>query len=146
MGGGYVSCGDFSGDDKSCSALKGVLEQIAELPTYHPSPELRQLVNRMAAFLSGGGDSEWTDYLLIPPPQALELERYLEECRRTLIADLGTADPYEGIEIDAKVPSLDPIDAKWGMGKGWRLYCITDLLLAIGHSRAQNEDICVAFD
>ena len=146
MGGGYVSCGAFQGDDKSCSALQGVIEQIERLSCYSPDAELRRFVARVKAFLSGGHDSEWTDYLLIAPRQARELKPYLEECEQVLIADVDTSDPFDAIEKDEAVPGLDPVEAKWGKGKGWRLYCIIDLLRAIDHSQTTGEDICIAFD
>ena len=146
MGGGYVSCGAFSGDDKSCSAFQGVLEQIVGLPSYSPDAALKAYVDRMRAFFSGEGDWQFRNYILIPPERAIQLEPYLEECKRSLIADLNTEDPFEAIEKDDAVPGLDPGEAKWGKGKGWRLYCLRDLLLAIAHSRRTNTDICVSFD
>ncbi len=146
MGGGYISCGEFSGDDKSCSALKGVIDQIVALPSYRPSSELQQCLQRISAFLAGGGDAEWSDCLAIDPSQAAELEPYLEECRRSLISDLGTSDPFKAIEMDDAAPGLDATEAKWGKGKGWRLYCITDLLRAVAHSRVRGDVIYIAFD
>lgn len=146
MGGGYVSCGSFTGDDKSCSALLGVLDQIESLPSYSPSLELQRNIGRIRTFLSGQGDAEWGDYILIAPQQAIELEPCLQKCSRSLIAELGTSDSFEAIEKDAAVSGSDTVEAKWGKGKGWRLYCVTDLLRAIRHCRATGENICIAFD
>ena len=146
MGGGYVSCGAFSGEDKSCSAFQGVIEQVETLPCFAPSGEFGQFFSRVKAFLSGQPDPEWTDYLLITPQQAAEFAPYLEDCKQGLIADLGTSDPFDAIEKDAAVSGLDETEAKWGKGKGWRLYCVTDLLRAVEHSKATGEDICVSFD
>jgi len=146
MSGGYVSCGGFHGDDKSCSAFRGVLDQIVSLPSYNPDTDLQRFIERLRSFLSGEGDAEWSDYLLISPQQAIDLEPYLAECSRSLVADLGTEDPFEAIEKDKAVPGLDPIEAKWGKGKGWRLYCVTDLLRVIALSRTTGEVICIAFD
>ena len=146
MGGGYVSCGEFTGADKSCSAFQGVLDQVADLSSYRPDAALDAFVERVRSFLSGNGDPEWSDYILIPHKLAIDLEPYLEECKRSLVADMKTDDPFEAIERDEAESGLDPIDAKWGKGKGWRLYCVHDLLLAIAHSRATREEICISFD
>jgi hypothetical protein len=146
MSGGYVSCGVFIGDDKSCSALSGVIEQIEELPSYRADGSSGEFLTRIKTFLSIGGDPEWTDYLLIAPPQAAALKPYLEECKETLIAELGTADPFDAIEEDSAVRGLDPLEAQWGKGKGWRLYCVTDLLRAIEHCELSGDVICLTFD
>jgi len=58
---------------------------------------------------------------------------------------LGHPEPSEAIDLDIAA-GLDPIEAKYGAGEGWRFYCATDLLKACEVSFATGEPIFVRFD
>ena len=145
MAGGQIICGDLELSDKSGSALTGVLDELESLPDWNAAPDLSGLFARIRRTLCGDGDPEWSDFILIEPAQAQLLQPLLESARRRLVDELGTSDPHAAIDLDAAVEGLDPVSAKWGAGRGWRLYCIIDLIEAAEHSVATGEVIAVAF-
>jgi hypothetical protein len=115
-----------------------VLDQIENLSSWDRNGHLQNVLERIR-HVTG-------DYVLISAEEIRQLLPFLEQCRDALVAELGTADPFEAIEMDDKVPGLDPVDAKWGKGKGWQVYCVLDLLRAAAHSQETGEAICVSFD
>jgi hypothetical protein len=138
MGGVYISCGKFSGDDKSGSAFQGLLAGIADLLSSAEAAEYRsQIFDPVISAL--------TDHTLITPKIAAQLHPLLKRYSDRLRERLGNPDPWEAPGLDEKA-GLDPTAAKWGEGLGWQYYCAHDLLRACEVSAETNEPIVVSFD
>lgn len=68
-----------------------------------------------------------------------------------------TPEARQQIEHDLQIPpgsvraardeaaSLDDVAAKWGAGKGWRLYCVGDLVRACEQSAVEQQPVYIAF-
>lgn len=140
MGGGYISCGKFLGEDKSGSAIAGVLRGI---PTVLPEAE-------GAIFRSAIGDPLLaavgrSQPLEIPPKLAAQLIEPLRIYHEHLRVVLGDPDPGDAPELDRE-RGLRMTDAKYGQGLGWQFYCTHDLLRACQLSQENNEPVSIAFD
>jgi hypothetical protein len=141
MGGGYINCGDFSGDDKSCSAISGVFD---ELPSSLKEHERNEFVTNVLGPLQSQLE-ETGEYFLIPPEVARKMlpvvqtlyEKYRNIFLNKTVWDAIASDDDSGI---------DPSEAKWGAGPGWRYYCLTDLLKGLQQSIETNTDVCISFD
>src|SRR5215467_6233787 len=109
MGGGYISCGDFEGEDKSGSAINGVFDAIASML---PAEERRQWQSNFLAALEGNLEEQ---QMIIPS----QLVRLLIDPLRAYYADLGAklGNPHPA---DAPIMDfqrgLNPTEAKWGAG------------------------------
>lgn len=141
MGGGYIQCDDFCGDDKSGSAMSGVL---GELPSQLPESERDTFVNELIAPLQRQLD-ETGEYFLIPPASSKRLLPVVDSLYDNYRQRFGDADVWDAIELDDE-SGLDPIEAKWGKGAGWRYYCLSDLRVALRRSIDSDSDVCVSFD
>lgn len=141
MGGGYIQCDDFSGDDKSGSAISGVLE---ELPSQVPESERNTFINELILPLQTQL-YETGEYFQIPPAASMRLLPVVESLFDKYRLQYGDADVWDVIEMDDE-SGLDPIKAKWGKGAGWRYYCLTDLRVALQRSIDSDSDVCVSFD
>jgi len=148
MGGGYIECGEFSGEDKSASALDGVIGDLQALLRWESKPRLIDLLTEMRAFMSGDGmpPQEWHDAIEITADEIADLQPYLEKCRDTLVAELGTDDPTVAMDAEQATSGLSSSELKWGKGAGWRLYCVADLLRAAAHAKTHNENVTISFD
>lgn len=141
MGGGYIQCGDFSGDDKSCSAISGVFD---ELPSVLEERERNEFVTNVLDPLHSQLE-ETGEYFVIPPDVASMMlpavqilyDKYRDIFLNKTVWDAVASDDDCGI---------DPSEAKWGQGPGWRYYCLTDLLQGLQHSIETDTDICISFD
>src|SRR5262245_4031498 len=125
MGGVYIQCGSFMGEDKSGSAIEGLLDEL--LPS--TDSVQRQALERVRAALDGEADG---DYGRIAKSDAAILPQLLENYVAAIQQRHGPiSDPFELIDRDfAEDPSLDATAAKYGKSRGWRLYCAIDLLEA----------------
>ena len=141
MGGGYIQCDDFSGDDKSGSAMSGVLE---ELPSQVSELERGTFVNEVIVPLQTQL-GETGEYFLIPPATSKRLLPAVESLFDEYRQRLGDVEVWDAIEMDDE-SGLDSIQAKWGKGAGWRYYCLTDLRVALRRSIDSDSDVCVTFD
>lgn len=128
MAGLNISCGTFSGEDKSGSALEGVLDALPHAP--------RDLVQR----IKSGFDK--SDHVLISEEQAAVLLPLLMEYRKRLVKDIGHEDWVAETNAE-ETAGLDSVAAKWGAGRGWRLYCTTDLIRACETSLAEHQPIAI---
>src|ERR1700752_177363 len=105
MGGICVQCADFNGEDKSCSALSGVLEGLRRRIT--SDTEVMVALARLEALVAAplnefqllAADAE----LLLP-----HLRLYREELR----IQLGHPVPAEAPDLDWDADS-DSVEAKW---------------------------------
>ena len=141
MGGGYISCGSFSGADKSGSAISGVWKM---LETEYAGDELIARLQSwdaeaQRAFEAGSQEAD------IPAELATELIEPLERYVADLGNKLGNPPHERAPQLDAEA-GIPPIDAKWGAGDGWRYYCAVDLLSACRESARTGAVVVVAFD
>ena len=141
MGGGYISCGEFMGEDKSGSAFEGVLRGI---PTLLSAKEAARFSDQVAtpllqALHEGGEQFE------ISPEMVSHLFQPLTRYHAYLDETLGHPHPYDAPELDRK-RGLDMTEAKYGAGLGWQFYCTHDLLRACEVSQQKGEPIVFGFD
>jgi hypothetical protein len=128
MGGLHISCGSFSGEDKSGSAFEGVLGALQDAPA-----------GFIADITAGFEDSE---YVLIPADKAAVLLPLVVAFRERLVSEIGHDDWWKET-LEEEKAGLKPVDAKWGAGRGWRLYCATDLIRACEVSSVEQEPVLV---
>jgi hypothetical protein len=141
MGGGYIHCGDFSGDDKSCSAISGVFEELPSvLPVEARDAFVTDVIEPLQRQLETNGE-----YFLISPEVSKRLLPVVETLFDRYRTKYGDAEVWDVMENDEN-SGLDATDAKWGEGPGWRYYCLTDLRTGLKHSIETRTDVCVSFD
>ncbi len=142
MGGIYISCGEYFGEDKSGSAIEGVLAALLE----QLAPADRAPFQAALAPLFEGDIDEMGVELGAEAVAALEgpLRTYYE----ALGAKLGHPEPWEAPDLDAQGAQgvQGAVDAKWGAGDGWRYYCAHDLLQACEvHRESGGAPILIAY-
>jgi hypothetical protein len=140
MGGGYISCGKWHGDDKSGSAIEGVFSALK--PKF--SADTAAHFARVWAKADEGfqqGEQEFA----IPVELAAKLIPPLQDYYAELGEKMGHPDPQEAPELD-RDSGLDMGDAKWGAGDGWRYYCAHDLLEACRLAVKSVTPVVVSFD
>lgn len=124
MAGISFSCGTFEGREKAGSALSGVLNGLDSSPG--------SLVDSLRSEFNARGR------LLIPEEQVKLLLPLLINYWQQLVAEMGHDDWTKEDEAETKA-GLDPVEAKWGAGWGWRLLCTTDLIRACKTSLAEHQ-------
>ncbi len=130
MAGGNIHCGSFKAGDKSGSAFEGVIKDI------------RNKIEEIAEDIDQQLDEN--EYVLLSKDQAETLLVPLEEYINSLVAEIGHESWNLEIENEEKA-GMDPVEGKWGLSRGWRLYCAEDLLGACQTSLSENEPVCIAF-
>ena len=140
MAGGYIQCGDFMGSDKSGSAISGLVDA---LPKFAP-PADQSFVEAVIGPLRQAV-ANCQEYILIEPDIAARLIPALERFNAHVGQQLGFPEPWDAPAKDDDA-GLEPIEAKWGEGKGWQYYCSNDLVQACRVSTETREPICVSFD
>ncbi|MBL4900908.1 MAG: hypothetical protein JKX76_14960 [Colwellia sp.] len=130
MAGGNIHCGTYEAAEKSGSAFEGVIDEIRSSIEVIAENFDRQL--------------EEGEYVLILPKQAKKLIETWSNYRSHLINEIGNEDFDQEI-LREENAGMDPVDAKWGKNRGWRLYCVTDLLGACQAYIRENEPVCIAF-
>jgi hypothetical protein len=141
MGGVYIRCGSFEGEDKSGSAIDGLLDELFPLA----DAGQRHALSSVRRALQGEADG---DFGRIAKADAAALAPLLQTYVAGVHSRYGPlSDPFELVDRDfAEDPSLDPTDAKYGKSRGWRLYCATDLLEACKTSAREHEDVILTWD
>jgi hypothetical protein len=140
MGGGYIQCGDFSGSEKSGSAISGLIDA---LPEFAPAADRRSFAEIVIAPLREAL-ANYEEYILIEPTIAARLIPVLENFNSRVGEELGFPEPIDALAKDDEA-GLNPTEAKWGKGKGWQYYCAHDLLQACRVSADKREPIYVTF-
>ena len=128
MSGLNINCGNFPTDDKSGTAFEHVLKELLGLG--------EDLKNEILAGLDDG------EFTLIQPEQAQLLIKPLTEYKHALVREIGHEDWLKETERE-KASGADPVQLKWGHGRGWRLYCVRNLLGACHHSVKNDEPIAI---
>jgi hypothetical protein len=131
MSGLNISCGEFQADEKSGTAFERVL---GELPGV--SGDTRQ------AILAGFNDGEFT---LITPDVAIELISQLRDYCDSLVSEIGHGDFLREMNREER-SGICSVKLKWGDGRGWRLYCATNLLAACEHSAISHQPVAICLD
>ncbi|HCF0058136.1 hypothetical protein [Pseudomonas aeruginosa] len=83
------------------------------------------------------------EFVLIEVEQAKSLLPFLQVYQAHLIAEIGHDDWARATQEEES--SLETVAAKWGSGKGWRLYCVRDLVGACENAQIEMEPVCIAF-
>ncbi len=141
MGGGYIQCGEFFGDDKSCSAISGVFEELPlQLPENERKAFLQEVLSPIESQLI-----ETEAYFKISPGVSERLLAVVERLFAKYKEQFGDSEVWDVIELEDS-NGVDSVDLKWGKGAGWRYYCLTDLRIALQHSIESGDDVLVHFD
>ena len=126
MGGINIHCSDFVGRDKSGSAFEGVLASLVKMAK---PPELAILTRIQSNF------EQASDHLLIEPSDAGNLISLLSLYRSALEDEIAPITEQ----------ALDPADAKYGAGTGWRYYCVLDLERAFAIAVAESTAVALVW-
>ena len=141
MAGGYIHCGEFSGEDKSGSAIAGVLDALTVcVPDTDRMHFVTTILNPIREAIE-----EANDHILIESDIAARIRSPVDDLYKRLGEELGHPQPWDAPQFDED-QGLDPTEAKWGKGKGWQYYCVHDLRLACDESVKSGEPICISFD
>jgi hypothetical protein len=138
MGGINIYCGSFEGDDKSGSAVEGVLNGIEEMAS---APQRAAI----GAIKEGLLDEEM-DHLLIEPDDARLLLPLLREYAAREDGQLAVpGDPFDQMARDERAFHGRETDLKYGEGLGWRAWCVRDLLKAFETADAESEEVALVW-
>ena len=130
MAGGNIYCGTFESRDKSGSAFSGVLESIR--------PSIQKLALNIDEQLK---DQE---YVVFSVEQAKGLIPVLTKYRDDLIKEIGH-DDFDKEIYREESEGMDPVNGKYGLSRGWKLYCVNDLIIACETSIDENQEIGIVF-
>jgi hypothetical protein len=133
MSGIDVGCGTFTGGDKSCSALEGVLQRLHG--RIDPGSPAQAALDRLETAMTQSDnyfDILASDAALLFP----FFNAYFEEQR----VELGNPVPKEAPDIDYRRGG-NQVDAQWGEGQGWRFLCLYDLCRACEASLANGKPL-----
>jgi hypothetical protein len=137
MGGINICCGSFEGEDKSGSAIEGVLNGIEGTAT---APE-RTIIGRLKAAIL-----EVEDHLLIEPDDARVLLPILRQYTARLDAQLAIpGDPLDQMRRDERQSPASITELQYGESLGWRAYCARDLLKAFEAADAESEPVALVW-
>jgi hypothetical protein len=129
------------GDDKSGSALSGVLSDMLRVLSDAEADAFYKQVYRPLLEAIENGEQE----IQIDANSVSALVGPLGRYHAELDKELGHPIPCEAPEIDRQ-RGMDMTRAKWGDGLGWQFYCTNDLLRACEISRMTGEPITLSFD
>lgn len=141
MSGGYINCADFTGDDKSCSAISGVFEELPSvLPEFERDVFVAEVIQPLQDQLEETGE-----YFLINQATSERLLRPVDMLYEEYRKRFGDSEVWDAVELD-HASGMNPVQAKWGAGPGWRYYCLTDLRKGLRRSIETGADVCISFD
>ena len=105
MGGGYIHCGEFSGDDKSCSAISGVFDELPSVLLLEDRDAfVRDLIEPLQKQLETNGE-----YFLISPDVSKRLLPVVETLFARYQETYGNAAVWDVMENDEK-SGIDSIE------------------------------------
>ena len=137
MGGINIYCGNFEGEDKSGSAVEGVLSGVEEM-AYTLQ---RTTIARIKAALL-----EADDHMVIAPGDARLLLPLLRQYSTSLDAQLVTpGDPLDQMRRDERQFPDRITELQYGESLGWRAYCASDLTKAFEVADAESEDVALVW-
>jgi hypothetical protein len=135
MSGGYISCGQFMGEDKSGNAFFGLLEDHEEVVSEEERQRWEEAFAEPLRWQMDAQDEDEAPLFRIDKTMmetvVTPLTRYYE--RQT--ERLGNPDPMDAPNLD------DGRD-----GEGWKYYCAYGLLRAWQECQKTGKDVVVHFD
>lgn len=135
MGGHYISCGKFRGEDKSGSAFQEVLQSLADAPA-------DLIANIVSEFDEEG-------YVEIKAKHAKLLLPLLRKYRRELVKKIGHDDWMKALQAEEASLKRDKnkkrVQGKYGESPAWQLYCTTDLIEACKTAVKDNEKVLIMY-
>ena len=148
MGGIYIDCGTFAGEDKSGSAILGVLEGMQPMADTATRAVLAQLCEKVTVMLQ----TQTPTVTQISPNDALtllpdvrryrvKLEQRLGSIRNPHIAIHNDGVEGEGIEMGSVRKY-----SRYGAGLGWQYFCVLDLERAFEKSIADQNSVVLSWD
>lgn len=137
MAGGEIICGSFNGKEESGSAYPGVLGALEKKASGNTKKTIQRLRKPW-------GRNQFPEHIEILKSQAKMLCPLLIEYKKELVRAIGHSDWSRATEQE-EAAGLDTTDAQYGKGKGWQLYCVTDLITACRRSIAEDEPIHIVF-
>ncbi len=145
MGGIYIDCGSFAGEDKSGSAILGVLESMQQMADPTVRAILAQLSERVQIMLQ----TQASTVTEIHPNEASALLPDLRRYRAKLEQRLGPIrDPHTAIHNDKVEGEAFGMGTarKWGAGLGWQYFCVLDLERAFDTSVTDQVAVVLSWD
>jgi hypothetical protein len=147
LGGIYIDCGTFAGEDKSGSAILGVLEGMQLMADTATRAVLEQLIEQVEVMLQTN-----TPTVQISPNDALVLLSDVRRYRAKLEQRLGSIrDPHIAIHNDVvegegvEMGSVRKY-SRYGAGLGWQYFCVLDLEPAFEKSIADQNSVVLSWD
>lgn len=140
MAGGYIQCGDFSGDCTSWSAISGVLDA---LPECVPEEDRDEFVESIFDPLRLAME-ECDDHKLIEPDVASRIADAVDRLCDRYGSELVNPEPSNALQMDEE-RGFGATKAKRGDGIGWRNYCLHDLRQALRISIESQEPVATHF-
>lgn len=137
MAGGEIICGSFHGKPESGSAYPGVLIGLEKRADGKPKKTLQRLRKPFKR-------NNFPVEIEISISEAAVLAPLLPAYKKDLVARIGHRD-WSKASNEEEEAGLNATDAQYGKGKGWQLYCITDLVRACRTSVAEKEPIHICF-
>ena len=142
MGGGYIKCGDFEGEDKSGSPVHAVLS-VAFRRAFGCDPSgrivfaLRGLFGRKRSSFESEVESallsvNYDEVGRIPPTVAAHFLPFLRDYEAEICGRLGIT---AGDDIDTFMKRSTSSKYGFMQDDGWHLYCLRDLIQACERSR-----------
>jgi hypothetical protein len=137
MGGINIYCGSFEGEDKSGSAVEGVLNGIEEMAS---APQRTAIGTIRTGLLEG------EDNLLIEPADARLLLPLLRQYSDRLDAQLVVpGDPIDQMRRDERQSPDRVTELQYGESLGWRAWCARDLIKAFETADAESEEVALVW-
>ena len=135
MSGGYVSCGSWLGDDKSCSAFLPLLDSLEEVVAESERAEWETKVVAPLRTQLDATDADDMPFLRLNPDTMECLGRVARRYVEQQIGRGVAPEPDESFSADG-----------WRSGPGWRLYCATDLVTASEKAQSSGNEVVIHFD
>jgi hypothetical protein len=145
LGGIYIECGSYAGEDKSGSAILGVLEGMQPMADPTIRLILAQLSERVQIMLQTQASSVTEIHPNDTSALLPDLRRYRAKLERRLGA---IRDPHAAIQNDRVQGEAFGMGTarKWGDGLGWQYFCVLDLERAFETSVAEQEAVVLSWD
>jgi hypothetical protein len=141
MSGGYISCGDFDGEDKSGSYATDVLEDLPGiLPAESREAFREEFIRPLLKEYEENGD-----YFVIEPEVCENLLPVIKELYRNYREKFGSLSVDDVIDADDETGIYPPLSIP-GEFSGRKYYALIDLLKAAEISIESKEPISISFD
>ncbi len=134
MGGGYISCGEWLGDDKSGSAFLSLLDELEQTLLPEETSRWQEMVGEPLQEQLNDTPEDDMPYL--------ELDRAMMDCLIGPVRRYVAQERARGIRGDPP----GTVEDGWQSGPEWRLYCAIDLLRAHDECSRTGDTVVIHFD